>query len=340
MTRITRRARPDAPANASVDRAPPRSTGAPLQRRRHRGFARPAAQRASGLARRGPDGGVQGAGAARSLDRGPTPDRAECDGVSGWRAKDLCRLVEDRFGVRYSENGMLQLRKSLDLSRQKARPSHPEADLEAQAALKKIPRPDRRSSAARARRRSVVPGCLNAKSSVQAHRPDRPRRPVDRGWGPDRRYARGVRPRGQRDLRHQAVYLFGAVCPERDAGVALVLPTVGSTAMQAMLDELSQAVTPGAQAVVVMDRAGWHVAAELNIPDNLTPLGGSRAQLAPAAPLTAAQRHRAGRSGPLTRSTAVPPRALPLILCEGARGWTHRLGRRDHRGRGQHRRSS
>jgi hypothetical protein len=27
-----------------------------------------------------------------------------------------------------------------------------------------------------------------------------------------------------RDLRHQAVYLF--VCPARDAGVALVLPTV------------------------------------------------------------------------------------------------------------------
>lgn len=81
-----------------------------------------------------------------------------------------------------------------------------------------------------------------------------------------------MRPRGKRDLRHQAVYLFGAVCPERDTGVALVLPTVGTTAMQAMLDELSQAVTPGAQAVVVMDRAGWHIAAELNIPDNLTPI--------------------------------------------------------------------
>jgi hypothetical protein len=40
-----------------------------------------------------------------------------------------------------------------------------------------------------------------------------------------------------RDLRHQAAYLFGAVCPERDAGVALVLPAVGSAAMQAMLDE-------------------------------------------------------------------------------------------------------
>ena len=42
-------------------------------------------------------------------------------------------------------------------------------------------------------------------------------------------FERGTRPRGVRDLRPQAVYLFGAVCPERNAGVALVLPTVGAT---------------------------------------------------------------------------------------------------------------
>ena len=50
----------------------------------------------------------------------------------------------------------------------------------------------------------------------------------------------GTRPRGRRDLRHEAVYLFGAVCPERDTGVALVLPSVETKAMQLMLDELAQ----------------------------------------------------------------------------------------------------
>ena len=85
-------------------------------------------------------------------------------------------------------------------------------------------------------------------------------------------YQKGLRPRGVRDLRHQAVYLFGAVCPERDAGVALVLPAVSAAAMQAMLDELSQAVSTGAHAVVLMDRAGWHIAKGLTIPANLTPL--------------------------------------------------------------------
>jgi len=66
--------------------------------------------------------------------RGPEPER---DGVSSWRAKDLCRLVEARLGVAYSENGMLRLLHDLGLSWQKARPVHPEADPKAQVRFKK-----------------------------------------------------------------------------------------------------------------------------------------------------------------------------------------------------------
>jgi putative transposase len=69
--------------------------------------------------------------------RGPDPER---DGVSSWRAKDLCRLVEQRFGVVYRENGMLRLLHDLELSWQKARPIHPEADRKAQEAFKKSSR--------------------------------------------------------------------------------------------------------------------------------------------------------------------------------------------------------
>jgi DDE superfamily endonuclease len=54
--------------------------------------------------------------------------------------------------------------------------------------------------------------------------------------------------------------------------VALVPPTVGAAAMQAMLDELAQAVRPGAHAVVLMDRAGWPIAKDLTAPAKLTPL--------------------------------------------------------------------
>jgi len=75
-----------------------------------------------------------------------------------------------------------------------------------------------------------------------------------------------------KDQRHTAVYLFGAVCPERDAAFDLVLPIVSTSAMQAFLDQLSVQVAPGAHALVVMDRAGWHCANDLVTPDNLAPI--------------------------------------------------------------------
>jgi transposase len=69
--------------------------------------------------------------------RGPDPEHA---GVSSWTARDLCRLVEERFRVSYSENGMLDLLHGLGLSWQKTRPVHPQADPKAQAAFKKSSR--------------------------------------------------------------------------------------------------------------------------------------------------------------------------------------------------------
>jgi transposase len=66
--------------------------------------------------------------------KGPKLER---DGRVAWRARDLCALVERRFEVRYSETGMLRLLKGLDLSWQKARPIHPEADPKAQERFNK-----------------------------------------------------------------------------------------------------------------------------------------------------------------------------------------------------------
>src|SRR6059058_3422415 len=66
--------------------------------------------------------------------RGP---RLERDGCVAWRARDLRALVERRFGVRYGESGMLKLLKGLDLSWQKTRPVHPEADPKAQERFKR-----------------------------------------------------------------------------------------------------------------------------------------------------------------------------------------------------------
>ena len=83
-------------------------------------------------------------------------------------------------------------------------------------------------------------------------------------------YQKGVRPRGVRQQGFASAHLFGAVCPERGEGVALVLPEVSTAAMGVFLAELSRAVPAGTHAALVLDGAGWHVSEDLTVPANLT----------------------------------------------------------------------
>ncbi len=86
-----------------------------------------------------------------------------------------------------------------------------------------------------------------------------------------RRWAtKGTRPRAPRDGRYQSTYLFGAICPARGKGAALVLPKANTDSMQLHLEEISRTVATGAHAVVLMDQAGWHTTAKLTIPENIT----------------------------------------------------------------------
>jgi hypothetical protein len=88
---------------------------------------------------------------------------------------------------------------------------------------------------------------------------------VRRTNSPIYRWARkGSRPRAIHDQRTQSTYLFGAVCPERGAGAALVLPACNTEAMQLHLDEIAAKVTSGAHAVLILDQAGWQNAKDLS----------------------------------------------------------------------------
>lgn len=66
--------------------------------------------------------------------------------------------------------------------------------------------------------------------------------------------------------------MFGAICPARGKGAALALPFADTDAMQLHIDEISRHVARGAHAVLLMDRAGWHTTAKLNVPRNITPI--------------------------------------------------------------------
>jgi transposase len=49
-----------------------------------------------------------------------------------------------------------------------------------------------------------------------------------------------------------------------------VLPRCTAQAMSLHLEEIAQVVTPGTHAVLLLDRAGWHVLSKLKVPANLT----------------------------------------------------------------------
>ncbi len=81
---------------------------------------------------------------------------------------------------------------------------------------------------------------------------------------------RGTRPRGPRDRRYKWAYIFGAVCPARAASAALVLPHANAEMLSLHLAEIARQVAPGAHAVLVLDGAGYHIAADLVVPANIT----------------------------------------------------------------------
>jgi hypothetical protein len=74
-----------------------------------------------------------------------------------------------------------------------------------------------------------------------------------------------------RDVRHDSVYLFGAICPTRGVGAAIIMPGVNTEGMNEHLLEISSQVAPGSHAVLVCDGAGWHQTGRaLRVPDNIT----------------------------------------------------------------------
>jgi hypothetical protein len=74
-----------------------------------------------------------------------------------------------------------------------------------------------------------------------------------------------------RDSRHDSVHLFGAICPARRIGAAIIMPAVNTEAMNEHLAEISTQVAPSAHALLVCDGAGWHQrGSRLVVPGNIT----------------------------------------------------------------------
>lgn len=84
-----------------------------------------------------------------------------------------------------------------------------------------------------------------------------------RAWAPP-----GVRPRAPRQIVREYTYVYAAVAPGEGKMTSLMLPTANTAMMQLFLEHVSQTF---AEYFILMqvDRAGWHGAKALIVPDNI-----------------------------------------------------------------------
>ena len=75
-----------------------------------------------------------------------------------------------------------------------------------------------------------------------------------------------------RDNRHDSAYIFGAICPARAVGAAVLMPAANTEAMNEHLKEISTQVLGQAHMPYLScDRAGWHQRGkQLVVPDNIS----------------------------------------------------------------------
>lgn len=69
-------------------------------------------------------------------------------------------------------------------------------------------------------------------------------------------------------MRFEYTYIYGAVCPERDTGEAIVIDAVSKKVMEIYLKMISDVIPSNRHGVLVMDRAPWHKT--LKAPENIT----------------------------------------------------------------------
>ena len=88
---------------------------------------------------------------------------------------------------------------------------------------------------------------------------------ITRHWAKE-----GTRPRVVRQQQHISTYIFGAVCPEKEYGTALVLSDCDTEMMQLFVNEVSKQIPLGRHGVLILDKASWHTTDKLKLPENIS----------------------------------------------------------------------
>ncbi len=190
------------------------------------------------------------------VESGPVP---ALHGVVRWRLVDLAQWMWEEFAILVSRQTLGRELRALGYAKLSARPRHHAQDGQAMETFKKnFPVLLAKIASGAARGKPIEIWFQDEARIGQKNK-------ITRRWA-----KRGSRPVAPHDQRTQSTYIFGAICPKEGKGAALVLPFCNTAAMDLHLAEISRTIAPGAHAVLIMDQAGWHTTAKLNVPDNIS----------------------------------------------------------------------
>ncbi len=189
---------------------------------------------------------------------GPDMDQ---DRVARWRLLDLCRRILADFRVAMHPRSVGRLLRRLGLCRRVPRPYHPKANFAVQRLFKKY-------FPAIVRRR-LPPQAAGKKVEIWIQDEAR----IGQQGGMTRIWAeKGSHPCAPRDTRRQSLYLYGASCPLRGVAAGMIGPKANTEITNLHLNEISLHVEEGSFAVLLWDRAGWHLSNGIVMPDNMASL--------------------------------------------------------------------
>ena len=173
-------------------------------------------------------------------------------------ARDIQQLLATKFDCNYTVNGVYVLLDRLNIVWITARSIYPKHSVEAVESFKeKFPEEMKEIKEKVGDKNIEVWWQDESRIGQQGS--------LSRVWA-----EKGTRPRVVRQRQFLSTYLFGAVCPEKDKGCALILPEVNTGMMQLHLDLISQTVDENCHGIIIMDQASWHTTEALVIPSNIS----------------------------------------------------------------------
>lgn len=79
---------------------------------------------------------------------------------------------------------------------------------------------------------------------------------------------KGVIPKVHQQLIREYTYAFSAICPETGKSHSLIMPRSDTETMNIFLESLSETMHRE-RIILCLDKAGWHTAKMLSIPENI-----------------------------------------------------------------------